>query len=257
MCFPRPRELQSAGRVAFLLLSLLAASCGGTPDPAADIVAEAIRTHGGDRFERVEVTFGFRGADFRVLRDRGRFLYERRYTDPEGRQVREGMENSGTWREVEGERVTLPPDEQGRVETAVNSVVYFGFLPFRLDDPAVVLREMEEEEVDGELYRRVEVTFREEDGGDDWEDRFVYWFHATDHTLDYLAYRYFRGEGGTRFRRAVNRRTVGGILVQDYENYAPLDDIGDIADFHRMMEEGGLRLLSMVELDDVEVAPAS
>jgi hypothetical protein len=57
-------------------------------------------------------------------------------------------------------------------------------------------------------------------------------------------------------RRAVNPRTVGGLVVQDYENYAPLDEIADIADFPRIMEEGGLELLSMVELDDMEVAPA-
>lgn len=256
MCFPHSIVPGLAGGTALLLLPLLALSCGSPEDPVAAVVEDSIQAHGGDRFDRVQITFAFRGTDFRLVRDRGRFLQERRYSDADGRQIREGMDNSGTWREVDGVRVELPPDEQRRVETAVNSVVYFGFLPFRLDDPAVVLRDLGDEEVDGQPYRRVEVTFQEEGGGDDWEDRFVYWFHAADHTLDFLAYRYFRGEGGTRFRRAVNRREVGGLLVQDYENYAPLDEVADIADFHRIMEEGGLELLSMVELDDVEVTPA-
>jgi hypothetical protein len=255
MCFPRSRHRGTRGRGVLLLVPLLILACAGPDDPAAQVVADAIRTHGGAEFERSQVTFQFRGQDYRVVRDQGRYLYERSFTDDDGRLIREGMENDGTWREVEGERTTLSPQDRTRVETAVNSVVYFGFLPFRLDDPAVVLRDLGEGEVEGEPYRKIEVTFQEEGGGDDWEDRFVYWFHAEDHTLDYLAYRYDRDGGGTRFRRAVNRRSVGGIVLQDYENYAAVEDIADIAEYDTLLGSDGLRLVSMVELEGVEVSP--
>ncbi len=255
MCFPLPRHRGTHIRGILLLLPLLALSCAGPGDPAAQVVEESIRTHGGAEFERSQVTFQFREADFRVIRDQGRFLYERTFTDSDGRLIREGMENDETWREVEGERTSLSPQDRARVETAVNSVVYFGFLPFRLDDPAVVLRDLGEGEVGGEPYRKIEVTFLEEGGGGDWEDRFVYWFHARDHTLDYLAYRFDPGSDGTRFRRAVNRRSVGDIVVQDYENYAAVEDISDIAEYDALLGSDGLRLVSMVELEGVEVSP--
>ena len=58
----------------------------------------------------------------------------------------------------------------------------------------------------------------------------------------------------TRFRRAVNRREVGGLLVQDYENYTGDPDVGDVADYDRLFEAGGLRLVSMVVFDDLEVS---
>jgi len=256
MCFPLPRHRGTKGRsIPLLFLPLLVLSCAGPGDPAAQVVDRAIQTHGGAEFERSQITFQFRGADFRVVRDQGRYLYERTSTDGDGRLIREGMENDGTWREVDGERMPLSPQDRTRVETAVNSVVYFGFLPFRLDDLAVVLRDLGDGEVDGNPYRKIEVTFQEEGGGDDWEDRFVYWFHARDHTLDYLAYRYSRDGGGTRFRRAVNRRSVGGIVVQDYENYAAVEDIADIAEYDALLGGEGLRLVSLVELEGVEVSP--
>lgn len=189
-----------------------------------------------------------------MVRDRGRFFYERSYEEPMGAIVREWMTNEETGWEVDGDRQELDARERDRVETAVNSVVYFGFLPFRLLDPAVQLRDLGTEEVGGEPYRMVEVTFQEEGGGQDWEDRFVYWFHQDRHTLDYLAYRYHRDGGGTRFRRAVNRREVGGLLVQDYENFRAPGGISDIAEYTRLHQDGALELLSRIELEDLTVA---
>lgn len=235
------------------------AACGqGDPVPMADDPAEeavrlAIQAHGGERFDRAEIEFVFRGARFLVQTRDGRFHYERRYQGPGGAQVREWMDNEGTGREIDGERRVLSEQERSRVETAVNSVVYFGFLPYRLLDPATHHRYLGTAQVRGEPYHKVEVTFEQEGGGTDWEDRFVYWFHQDDLTLDYLAYRYYRDGGGTRFRRAVNRRSVDGLLIQDYENFTAARELDDIAEYDRLLEEEGLQLLSRVELEEVEV----
>jgi len=219
--------------------------------PAEAVLRTAIETHGGDAFRDIHITFLFRDAEFEVTRRSGIFRYQRTRTDPEGRTVREVMDNDGIRRYLDGEEVPLDRHEQLALDTAVNSVVYFGFLPFRLDDPAVRARLLEDGRMEGEVYRRVEVTFTEEDGGQDWEDRFVYWIHADAGTLDYLAYSYVRGEGGSRFRKAVNRREVGGLLIQDYENYA--GDVERLEDYEAGFHDGALRLLSMVELEEVEV----
>lgn len=248
----RPVASGLALALAFALALGPVAGCTG-PGPAARTVERAIERHGGDAYRAGEITFSFRGTPFRIEQSDGRFRYERRYTDEAGRAVREILSNEGVALEVDGEAVLVDAAERDRIATAVNSVVYFGFLPYRLTDPAVRLRDLGDARVDGEPYRKVEVTFRPEGGGIDWEDRFVYWFHAEDHTLDYLAYRYHRDGGGTRFRRAFNRRTVGGILVQDYENYAAPEPVADIADYDRLFEEGRLEVISVVALEDLVV----
>lgn len=241
--------------LAAAALALVLSGCGAESSEKADeasrVVGEAIRTHGGDVFERSALTFDFRDARFRVERVDGRFRYERRYMAPEGVEVAEVMTNDGFFMEVGGTPVRLSPQDEIRIETAVNSVVYFGFLPFRLDDPAVLLRDLGEGVVAEQPYRKIEVTFEQEGGGQDFDDRFVYWFHRDDGTLDYMAYRYYRDGGGTRFRRAVNRREIGGILVQDYENMA--GEIADIAEYDRMFEAGELELVSMIELENLRV----
>jgi len=226
---------------------------GAIADPAVRTVQAAIEAHGGDRFDRSEIRFTFRGAPFVVRVQDGRFHYERRYGDSDGRSVREWMDNEGTFREVDGQAQPLTDSERARVETAINSVVYFGFLPYRLMDPAARHRHLGTARIEGQEYEKIEVSFAQDGGGPDWDDRFVYWFHQDDLTLDFLAYRYHRDGGGTRFRRAVNRRELGGLVLQDYENYTAREQIQDIAEYDQILAEELLRLLSMVELDDVEV----
>ena len=238
---------------AVLLFCVVGAACE-QPDPAMEAVRSSIEAHGGDLFEAMEARFTFRDAHFTVWRQDGAFRYERVYTDEGGSVIREWMTNQETGREVDGEPRPLSAQERAAVETAVNSVVYFGFLPFRLLDDAARHRDLGTTEFEGRTYRKVEVTFEQEGGGADWEDRFVYWFDDQEHTLDYLAYRYYRDGGGTRFRRAVNRRNVGGLLLQDYENYtAAAGEVDDIADYDRLAARGELQLVSTIPLEGVEV----
>ncbi len=240
-----------------LCLAFAAVGCGSDVGPEEgspeQIIAEAIDRYGGVQFQSVRISFEFRGTPFEVVRDDGRFRYQRTVTDSLGVSVTEVMENEGTWIEIGDSRSDLDAARIYDLETAVNSVVYFGFLPFRLDDDAVQLRHLGSATVAGLPYHKIEVTFRQEGGGVDWDARFVHWIHRDEATLDYLAYRYSRDGGGSRFRRAVNRREVGGLLVQDYENYAADPEPSDIAEYDRLYEEEALRLLSMVELEGVEV----
>lgn len=231
----------------------LVACQAGSPGGPAEIVAASIDRHGGDGFDRVHVTWDFRGVPFEVIRYDGSFRYQRTVEDSLGSPVVEVMQNEGSWTEADGQRRELDPQSRARLETAVNSVVYFGFLPFHLDDPPVRATDLGTGELEGEPYRKIEVTFEQEGGGADWEDRFIYWFHEVDGTLDYLAYREAADVETTRFRRAVNRREIGGLLVQDYENYTGDPDVGDVADYDRLFEAGRLRLVSMVEFDNLAV----
>ena len=51
----------------------------------------------------------------------------------------------------------------------------------------------------------------------------------------------------------MNRREIGGLTIQDYENYGSDPLVSDIAEFDQSFQAGRLELLSMVELEQVEV----
>ena len=237
---------------AVLLLGSL--GCATEPD-AQRIVDQAREVHGSDVLNRAVVEFDFRGKHFRVRRDDGIFSYERTYTDSTGARVREVLNNNELFRTVNGKRVTLSDEERRSIKTAVNSVVYFALLPHALNDPAVQKRYVGKEQIQGEPYHQIEVTFQKEGGGRDYEDRFVYWFHQDRHTLDYLAYRYHTDGGGTRFRKASNPREVNGVRFADYLNYTAGAIDTNITRYGQMMMADSLQQVSTIRLDSVQVRP--
>ncbi len=226
-------------------------------DQAQVIVDQAIAAHGGDVLMHGVVEFDFRGKHFKITRDGGLYTYERTYTDTTG-AVREVLNNDGIYREINGERVVLSEGDTNRLATPLNSVPYFALLPFNLNDAAVQKRYLGEAEVDGQPYHKIEVTFQQEGGGSDFEDRFIYWFHMDRHTMDYLAYDYHRDEGGTRFRKAFNTRTVGGVRIADYHNFVSDSLPGPgtpIERYDAFMASGDIKLLSEIILENVTVQP--
>lgn len=222
------------------------------PESAEAVVARARFAHGADRLDHATVSFTFRDEAFEVERDGGRFAYRRTHTDSLGRTVVDVLDNEGLRRTVGGEPVPLG-EAAGSAETALNSVVYFALLPYNLADPAVRLRHLGPDTIRAEPYDRIEVTFTEQDGGADWEDRFVYWFHAESATMDFLAYSFHTGEGGTRFREAVNPRTVEGVRFADYRNFTADPDTLRLEDYPSRFEAGDLREVSEVLLNDLRV----
>lgn len=235
-------------------LLLLAACAEGEPDPQ-EIIDRARAVHGSEVLDQAVVEFDFRGKHFTVRQEDGVFSYARTYTDSTGARVREVLDNEGLSRTMDGERVSLSDEQVRSLETAVNSVVYFALLPHALNDPAVQKRYAGDARLNGEPYHKVEVTFRREGGGRDYEDRFMYWIHKEDYTIDYLAYHFHTGEGGTRFREAVNPRTIEGVRFADYLNFTS-DTLGTaIERYGEVMEAGGLRKVSEVVLENVQVRP--
>ena len=240
-------------RLLALALAVVLAACRTSPDARA-VVERAIDVHGGDVLQRSHVAFDFRDRRFEVTRDGGRFRYERTFDDSTGR-VHDVMTNDTLYREVDGTAVPLDSALRRSVTSGLNSVVYFALLPFKLDDPAVRTRYLGPATIEGAPYHEVEVTFRQEGGGRDYQDRYVYWFHRDRHTMDYLAYSFQEDGGGTRFRQAFNPRTVGGVRVADYHNYTA-DTLGTaIEHYDALVGTDALRHVSDVVLDNVRVRP--
>jgi hypothetical protein len=245
--------------IAAVLLPFLLIGCSTSDETsdsrAREIIQQARQAHGSDRLENAEVTFDFRGARFTVRHDDGLYRYERSHVDSRGRNVREVLSNDSLYREVNGGRQNLSETERLSVETTVNSVVYFALLPYNLSDPAVQPRHLGTAMIRGEPYHEIEVTFRKEGGGRDWEDRFVYWIHRNRHTMDYLAYYFHTDGGGSRFREAVNIRRVNGVRFADYINYtAPSDTLGTVVEqYDRLFENGVLEKVSEIRTNNITV----
>jgi hypothetical protein len=229
---------------------------GGCLSQSADpqkIINAAIDAHGGDSFDKTRITFTFRDRQYERERDGGYFVFRRIFTDSTGRTVADMLTNDDFIREVEGQQVALSYEDRQKYTASVNSVIYFALLPYRLNDAAVQKRYLGRAEIKGEPYHKVEITFMESGGGEDFSDVFVYWVHQEKATMDYLAYSYAEEDGmGVRFREAYNARRVGGILFQDYINYKGPGELypGKLDSLFALNQ---LDLLSRIDLEEMAV----
>ncbi len=245
--------------VAFVLF----ASACTAPDPPGDahaqhLIDEAIAAHGGTAYDETEIAFTFRGERYTARLNGGTFTYTRAFEDSTGAVV-DVLDAGEVRRTVNGEAVPLGEAEQAAILTTVNSVPYFVLLPYRLRDAAVVATYAGPEVLDGEPYERVAVSFRQEGGGPDFEDQYLYWFHRDRHTMDYLAYTFSPDDTPyqSRFRVAFDPRTVGGIRFADYHNLAAPHAVleGDLTRYGALYEAGRLDSISVIRTEDVAVSP--
>jgi hypothetical protein len=118
-----------------------------------------------------------------------------------------------------------------------------------LKDNAVNLEYLGETTIEKEKYDKIKVWFDKEGGGKDFEDVYCYWFNQKTHLVNYLAYT----NGGPRFRRVKNRQTVGGIVFQDYENFAITDATVQAQDYDKAFIAGKDSLLSLIEQKNIVV----
>lgn len=235
--------------VVFLLMLQL--SCE-TKSEAQKIVDQSIAAHGGKLFEKAKISFDFRDRNYQIFKSPKSFEYVREFTDSTG-IVKDVLNNEGFQRTINGEKVQLTEERTGAFSRSVNSVAYFAFLPYGLNDPAVFKSYLGEDEIGGKNYHLVKVTFSEDGGGEDFDDIFLYWFDKETFLIDYLAYSYHTDGGGVRFRKAIQQHHVGGLIFQDYGNYMPEDKNTPVDQMGNLFKEGKLELLSEILLENIQV----
>jgi hypothetical protein len=222
-----------------------------TTQLAQQVVDKAIAAHGGAAYERLDVQFSFRGQCFSVHRNDGAFAYYRKTVDNNGNSIVDTLTNEGF---IHFNAAQVPDSIRQKSRNAAysttNSVVYFALLPYGLNDPAVVKEYLGEVALQGKQYHKVQVTFLQENGGDDYEDRFVYWFDKDDCSMDYMAYAYHTNGGGLRLRVATGREEVAGVMWQQYDNYEAPTGISVVA-LDSLFECGELKKLSEIRLDNL------
>jgi hypothetical protein len=240
---------------AFCLFPILGCRPKAEPPAVQEIVDGSIKVSGGEQYKSSMISFDFRGHHYVMEpHESGRILKRIRFTDSVTvTDVKQGNE----FQRLMNDSVVAVPDSMAiRYANSINSVHYFAYLPYGLNDPAVNKKLLGEVTVDGRPYYEVQVTFDREGGGKDYEDVYVYWFNKQNLKPDYLAYEFETDGGGLRFRKAYNERYVGGIRFVDYYNYE--SEVGihpSLLD--SLYQAGKLRLLSKIELRNIEVNPGS
>ena len=237
--------------LAFVFLGWI--SCERQPN-AQEIVDRAIEVSGGERYKTHSFEFYFRNKLYRLTRENGqRILWRHSFTD--SGEIRDKKTRDGLERFYNGQKVIIPDSMARKYGNSVNSVHYFAYLPYGLNDRAVQKKYLGHTLIEGRAYKKLEIRFQEEEGGEDFEDVFHYWFNEETGSPDYLAYEYHTEGGGVRFRAAKNERYVGGIRFVDYENYKPAEKNVPLEDLEALYASGALQLLSEIKLDSIRVIP--
>ena len=240
---------------SFVLLSFTSfgISCDSRTE-AEKIVDAAIDTYGGALYEKTAITFDFRGTRYSIFKSSTAFEYSREFSDSTG-QVVDVLNNSGFTRKVNGVLIdTLTEERIGAFSRSVNSVAYFAFLPYGLNDAAAIKTYLGKTTIKGKEYHQVKVTFQAEGGGDHFEDEFLYWFGVDDSQMDYMAYSYHTDGGGVRMRDVRANREVGGIRFQDYNNLKAARKETPLDSMQVLYETGALVKLSEINLENIRTS---
>ena len=239
-----------------ILVSVLSLSCGTSEKKSEGekIIEKSIEASGGENYVNAEIDFTFRNRRYKSKRNGDIFRLERIVKDSAGNTTHDVLSNEGLKRFVNSKAATVPDSMVTRISDGVNSVHYFVQVPFVLNSPAANKELLGEDEVEGETYYEVKVTFREEGGGTDFEDEFLYWIHKENFTVDYLAYRFFTNDGGIRFRKALNPRVVEGIRFVDYQNYKAKEFSTPLRDLDSLYEARKLEFFSDIQTENISVS---
>lgn len=223
-------------------------------DKAQSVIDESISVSGGEAYNKFVLRFTFRDRNYISKRDGGNFEYSRITFDSMNVATMDVYSNQGPFqRLVNNETVEIADTLASKIENSINSVNYFVLLPYGLNDPAVNKQYLGSESINSQSYHKIKVTFKQEGGGKDFDDVYVYWINEDSKKIDFLAYSYHVDGGGMRFREAYNERYVEGIRFVDYNNFKPEDPTIDLLDLGKAFEKDELKLLSKIETESVSI----
>ena len=242
-------------RNLFFFVVLAFASCqqNNIPLTAQQIIDKSIVASGADKVANGQIEFKFRDKEYAAVRENGLFRLFRSFKDEKLGMVSDGVLNNGFERHVNGHLFKVPDSMAVKYTSSVNSVHYFSVLPYGLNDAAVKKKLLPEVNINSKPYYKVQISFSEEGGGEDFEDVFIYWINKTSFKIDYLAYSFHVNGGGKRFREAYNERVVNGIRFVDYNNYKATNASTKLENLDKAFENNELIKLSEINLENVSV----
>ncbi|MBC7915755.1 MAG: hypothetical protein H7Y07_16725 [Pyrinomonadaceae bacterium] len=234
--------------VLFIGLAFILSGCS-KPD-AQVIVDKSIAYYQMQKLQDATLEFDFRKFHFKAMQKDGKFRYERTFKDSTG-NVHDILSNDGFKRFLNGKELKLDKEQSVKYAESVNAVIYFVYLPLKLNDPPVLKKYLGESRIKDKTFYKLEITFEQKGGGNDHEDVFYFWFDKEDYSMDHFAY----ATGGYRFRDVLKSQKVAGIIFQDYINYkSPAgDSITPLMKYDSLFSEGKLEELSKIEMNNIEL----
>ncbi len=220
------------------------------------LIDKGIQVSGGELFTQNEVSFRFRKKYYTSKYANGQKILER-VTKNDSFFIKDIKIGNILNRYINDSLVKVVDTTAKKYMNSINSVHYFVKLPYGLNDTAVRKKLLGTSKIGEQEYYKIEVTFSENGGGDDFDDTYIYWFNTKTFKPDYLAYSFHVNGGGQRFRVAYNERYINGIRFVDYENYKALDLKVPIDKIDSLYREKSLELLSKIEISDITVSPGS
>jgi len=242
-------------RLPMFLVLVLLASCKNEKKNAFTaqmVIDRSIAISGGDLYGNTIRSFDFRNHSYISENGNGAQVLKRILKNDTA-TILDIRTNQKFERYVNDRLVKLHDSIASKYANSVNSVHYFADIPNGLNDPAVKKELLGETMVKGQQYHKVKVTFDQANGGDDFDDTYVYWFNAETWKPDFLAYEFHVDGGGMRLREAYNERYVNGIRFVDYNNYKTKDMETSIFKIDSLFESGSLEFLSKIELKNISV----
>jgi len=241
--------------IIYLIITFLLFSIIGTAQSEYDpqnIIDKTIEKYGGTAYKNSMIEFDFRDRHYKVLRKNGNYLYERFYSDSSG-NIHEGFDNKSVFKKINKQTIDLTTKKSNSIKESINSIIYFFTLPYSLNDRAVIKEYLGESNIKSKPYHLIEVTFKQEGGGSDFEDRYVYWINKDNYSMDFFAYYFHVNGGGSRFRRVHNVRRVEDIVFGDQENFTSDTISTNIEDYKQLFENGDLKNVSDINIENVKV----
>ena len=234
----------------FLLLLL---ACKDINDKTVEeIINKSIKVSGFNTNE-IDITFDFRAYHYEFFRKDYNFTYART-TIKDDKKIRDELSSTkGLKRFIDSVPESLTDSLAMVYSNSLNSVMYFFQLPKPLLDGAVHSELLDEIKIEGATYWTIKVYFSEEGGGEDYQDEYRYWINQDTYEIDYLAYNYTTEGGGIRFRKAINKKRVKGILFQNYQNFSPSNNFELLDSLPQIYEDGLLSQISLIENKNIIV----
>lgn len=220
-----------------------------------DIVDKSIEVSGGELYRTSNISFVLRDIKYELEYDKGKKILKRTFKK-DSTVVLDVLRHNGFERYIDGNPVIVSDSMAIKYSNSINSVHYFAYLPYGLNDPAVNKKLLGETQIGDRQYYKVEVTFDQKDGGKDFEDIYIYWIDKETFKPDYLAYEFRVDGGGSRFREAFNERIINGIRFVDYKNYKADADTS-VYELEALFKSQKLEPLSTIRLEEIVVNPGS
>ena len=231
----------------FIIQLFLCFSCQDQQSLTAEnLIAKSTKAHGFDKI-KLALEFDFRDYHYELIRKPSFYSYSRE-TEKKGKRIKDVMVSEKKLQRYVNDTLILLSDSIANVySNSLNSVLYFFLLLKMLKDPAVIADIQDPIYIKGISYWTLKITFNQEDGGEDFQDEYLYWINKRTFLIDYLAYNYMTDNGGTRFRKAINQRKIGGYIFQDYENYMPEQKNIPLVKLPILYMGGKLKQVSIIE----------